>query len=502
MTIRTRVAPSPTGSPHLGTAYVALFNRAFAHQNDGKFVLRVEDTDRERSDSTSDQAIQNALRWLGLDWDEGPDIGGPHGPYRCSERLNIYHDLIAELVSIGGAFYCFCSKERLDTVRASQRQQGLVPKYDGHCLRLSAQETQARLEKGSPHVIRLKVPSEGSCVFKDVLRGSIEIPWGQVDMQVLLKSDRYPTYHFAASVDDHLMEISHIFRGEEWLSSCPKHQLIYSYFGWEQPELIHLPLLRNPDHSKLSKRRQSTSINYFRRCGYLPEALLNYLATMGFSMPDEREQFTVQEFHDAFTPSRLSTSGPVFDLAKLSWLNGQYIREMLLADFKRKLDEWAFGEGRADAILRLIQSRTERFDDIFAQADYLLGERVALTGESFDHKQISPEECVKVLYFSQQLLEQLNRWDSDGISEGLKQLATALGIKVRVFLFPLFVAISGRQVSLPLFDSIELLGKDVANARLHSAIQALGGLSKKTKKRLDMELQQLEIEMKFEVEEN
>lgn len=502
MTIRTRVAPSPTGSPHLGTAYVALFNRAFAHQNNGKFVLRIEDTDKERSDSASDKAIQDALRWLGLDWDEGPDIGGPLGPYRCSERLNIYHDLIAELVSIGGAFYCFCSKERLDTVRASQRQQGLVPKYDGYCLELSAQEIQAHLENGSPHVIRLKVPSEGACVFQDALRGSIEIPWGQVDMQVLLKSDRYPTYHFAASVDDHLMEISHIFRGEEWLSSCPKHQLIYAYFGWEQPELIHLPLLRNPDHSKLSKRRQSTSINYFRRCGFLPEALLNYLATMGFSMPDEREKFTIEEFQEAFTPSRLSTSGPVFDLSKLSWLNGQYIRELTLADFKGILGDWAFGEGRAEAILRLVQSRSERFDDVFVQADYLLGERVALTLESFSHKQISTEECVKVLYFSQQILEHLKRWDSAVISEGLKQLATVLGMKVRVFLFPLFVAISGRQVSLPLFDSIELLGKDVVAARLHSAIQALGGLSKKATKRLETEWRELEPEMIFEGEEN
>ncbi|MYD44728.1 MAG: glutamate--tRNA ligase [Gammaproteobacteria bacterium] len=490
MTIRTRVAPSPTGLPHLGTAYVALFNRAFAHQNSGKFVLRMEDTDVERSSLESDQAIQVALRWLGLDWDEGPDIGGTHGPYRCSERLSIYHDLIAELVAIGGAFYCFCTKDRLDTVRASQRQQGLVPKYDGHCIGLSSQEIQTEIENGTPHVIRLKIPTEGSCVFHDTLRGTIEIPWGQVDMQVLLKSDRFPTYHFAASVDDHLMEISHIFRGEEWLSSCPKHQLIYSYFGWEQPELIHLPLLRNPDHSKISKRKQSTSINYFRRCGYLPDALLNYLATMGFSMPDEREMFSYQEFQEAFTPSRVSTSGPVFDIAKLSWLNGQYIRNLSHSEFKEKLGDWAFGDGRADAILRVMQDRTERFDDVFAQADYLLGERITLTADSFNHKKLSSEDCVRVLYFSQFLLEQLHEWKSEVISEAFKKLATKLDLKFRDFLFPLFVAISGRSVSLPLFDSIQILGLDVVHARLRSAIHALGGVSKKIAKRLDAEWHQ------------
>ena len=502
MTVRTRVAPSPTGLPHLGTAYVALFNRAFAHRHDGKFVLRIEDTDIERSDSASDLAIQDALRWLGLDWDEGPDIGGPYGPYRSSERLKIYHDLIAVLVSVGGAFYCFCNKDRLETVRTRQRQQGHTPKYDGHCLGLTAEDVQARLDDGAPHVVRLRVPSDGACVFHDVLRGSIEIPWAQVDMQVLIKSDRYPTYHFAASVDDHLMNISHIFRGEEWLSSCPKHKLIYTYFGWEQPELIHLPLLRNPDQSKLSKRKQSTAINYYRRCGYLPDALLNYLATMGFSMPDEREVFTYPEFQNAFEPSRVSTSGPVFDLAKLSWLNGQYIRKLSLSEFKKELGDWAFGEGRADTILSLLQSRTEQFDDALAQADYLLGARATLTKESFDHKNLHPDDCVRVLYFSQLLLEILPRWNSDVISVALKELANKLGFKFREFLFPLFVAISGRPVSLPLFDSIQILGLDIVNARLRSAIQALGGVSKKATKRLDSEWHELESQMVFEENEH
>ena len=498
MTVRTRVAPSPTGLPHLGTAYVALFNRAFAHSNGGKFVLRIEDTDAARSDTGSEQAIRDALRWLELDWDEGPDIGGPHGPYRSSERLHIYRELIEELVAVGGAFHCFCTKARLDRVRERQRQQGLVPKYDGHCDGLNTEEIQSQIDSGVPHVIRLRVPTEGECVFHDQLRGAIAIPWRQVDMQVLLKSDRYPTYHFAASVDDHLMGISHIFRGEEWLSSCPKHHLIYEYFGWEQPELIHMPLLRNPDQSKMSKRKQSTSINYYRRCGYLPEALLNYLATMGFSMPDEREMFSTEEFQNAFTPSRLSTSGPVFDLAKLSWLNGQYLRKLSLKDFKKHLGEWAFGDERADAIVALVQARTERFDDVFSQADYLLGDRVSLNLESFNHKKLRSEDCVKILYLSQQLFDDLRVWECEFISESLKRLATQLGFKFREFLFPLFVAISGRAVSLPLFDSIQILGLDIVNARLRSAIQALGGVSKRDVKRLDAEWQELQADVAVE----
>lgn len=502
MNIRTRVAPSPTGLPHLGTAYVALFNRAFAHQHGGSFVLRIEDTDINRSDSNSDRAIQDALRWLGLDWDEGPDIGGARGPYRCSERLSIYHKLIAELVSIGGAFYCFCTKERLEKVRTSQRKQGLVPKYDGHCIGKSTDEVQTLIDAGVPHVVRLKVPTKGTCVFHDSLRGAIEIPWEQVDMQVLLKSDRYPTYHFAASVDDHLMGISHIFRGEEWLSSCPKHQLIYDYFGWKSPEFTHLPLLRNPDLSKLSKRKQSASINYYRRCGYLPEALLNYLATMGFSMPDQRDVFSFQEFQEAFSPARVSTSGPVFDLTKLSWLNGLYIRKLSLSDFKESIGEWAFGAGRGDAILRLVQERTERFDDVFKQADYLLGDRVELTAGSFEHKKLVAEDCVRVLFFSQHLLEHLSDWESDVISNALKKLATLTGLKFRDFLFPLFVAIAGRSVTLPLFDSIHILGVDIVSNRIRSAIQALGGVSKKATKRLDTEWYQLKSQLDTKSDEH
>ena len=485
MTVRTRVAPSPTGDPHLGTAYVALFNRVFAHQHDGQFVLRIEDTDQERSSAVSATAIQDTLRWLDLDWDEGPDIGGPFGPYVSSQRLDRYHNVVDQLCAAGNAFPCFCTKERLNELRAQLRQNNLTPKYDGHCLSLSADEVDARRSNSEPYVIRLRTPADGNCKFYDQLRGWITVPWTQVDMQILLKSDGFPTYHLAAAVDDHMMEITHIFRGEEWLSSCPKQQLIYEALDWPLPNLFHMPLLRNLDRSKLSKRKQDTSINYYRRCGYLPEALLNYLATMGFSLPDEREKFSVQELQQEFTPKRLSTSGPVFDIEKLNWLNGEYIRELSLEQFKERFVDWSVGEGRFESILRLVHERTERFDDIFAQIDYLVGDRNALLVSQFELRSLTKGDCVRILEFSRRTLNNLDGWNRDEIFTGLKQLSVAMEIKFREFLQPLFIAISGRTVSLPLFDSMEILGADIAKNRLQSAIACLGGISKKHSKVLD-----------------
>ena len=494
MVVRTRLAPSPTGDPHLGSAYAALFNRAFAHQHGGQFILRIEDTDKARSSDASESAILEALQWLGLDWDEGPIVGGPKGPYRQSERTSIYEQHIHQLCDLEGAFHCFCTKERLDQVRKQQMQEGKVPKYDGHCLSLSESEVEERLEQGVPHVIRLRVPDEGICQFTDGVRGEIEIPWGQVDMQVLIKSDGFPTYHFASTVDDHLMEVSHVFRGEEWISSYPKHQLVYKYFDWEMPQHYHLPLLRNVDQSKMSKRRNATSINYYRRCGYLPEALLNYLATMGWSMPEEKEKFSLEEFYANFDPNRLSSRGPVFDTEKLSWLNGLYIRELSHDELKRRIFDWAFGEDRLDALLTLVQERSERFDDLFRQADYILGDRIALDSQQFDHKSVSQQDCLRILDFVDRRFESLEEWDRDALYSALKTLSEAMDLKFRDFLFPLFVAIAGRSVALPLFDSLVLLGSDVTRIRLRSAIQTLGGISKKQRKILDREWQGLSRE--------
>ena len=491
MSVRTRLAPSPTGDPHLGSAYAALFNRAFARKHGGEFILRIEDTDRARNNEESESAIFDALRWLGLDWDEGPDVGGEFGPYRQSERIAIYKEHIEELLASGGAFRCFCTKERLDEMRRQQIQAGKTSKYDGKCLALDPAEAEERAARGEPHVIRLRVPEEGECRFVDGVRGDVTIPWSQVDMQILIKSDGFPTYHFASTVDDHLMGITHIFRGEEWINSFPKHQLIYQYFGWDMPTHYHLPLLRNPDQSKMSKRKNATSINYYRRCGFLRESLLNYLATMGWSMPEEREKFSMEEFYSDFNPERLSPRGPVFDIDKLSWLNGLYIRDLSTDELKNRVFDWAFGGERLDRLLALVQKRSERFDDLFRQADYLLGDRIELTEQDFHHKKLTFDESKKILDFAIRALEELSEWNRDSIYVRLDHVAFRMGVKVRDFLFPIFVAISGRSIALPLFDSLELLERDVVAIRIRTAIEVLGGISKKERKRLDKEWQDL-----------
>ncbi|MEQ8952686.1 MAG: glutamate--tRNA ligase, partial [Gammaproteobacteria bacterium] len=324
--IRTRIAPSPTGDPHVGTAYIALFNRCFAHRQGGRFILRIEDTDRERSTLKSEQDILTALRWLGLDWDEGPDCGGDHGPYRQSDRQEIYQQQLVTLLETGNAFHCFCDESRLAKLRAQQVSQNQQTGYDGHCLNLSSAEVQQKIAAGEPHVVRMKIPGEGTCEFEDLLRGTVSIDWSQVDMQILVKSDGMPTYHFANVVDDHLMEISHVIRGEEWINSTPKHVLLYRYFGWQQPVFCHMPLLRNPDKSKLSKRKNPTSIFYYRDMGYLPQAVINYLGMMGWTLPSGEEKFTLAQMETEFDISRVSQGGPIFDIEKLNWLNGRYIR--------------------------------------------------------------------------------------------------------------------------------------------------------------------------------
>ncbi|MDY7026521.1 MAG: glutamate--tRNA ligase, partial [Pseudomonadota bacterium] len=324
-TVRTRIAPSPTGDPHVGTAYIALFNYCFAKQHGGEFILRIEDTDQKRSTAESEQAILDSLKWMGLQWDEGPDIGGEYGPYRQSERKALYASYAMQLVESGHAYFCFRTPEELDAIRAARVEAGLNPGIKGD-LALPEEQVQQRLAANEPYVIRMKVPDEGVCVIEDGLRGTIEVEWSQVDHQILLKSDGMPTYHLANVVDDHLMKITHVIRGEEWISSAPKHFLLYQYFGWEMPKLTHMPLLRNPDKSKLSKRKNPTSIHFYQRMGFMPEAVMNYLGRMGWSMPDEREKFTLDEMVAEFDIQRVSLGGPVFDVEKLRWLNGQWLR--------------------------------------------------------------------------------------------------------------------------------------------------------------------------------
>jgi glutamyl-tRNA synthetase len=484
MKVRTRVAPSPTGDPHVGTAYMALFNRVFADSQGGEFILRIEDTDAARSTGESEQLILDSLRWLGLTWDEGPDVGGPHGPYRQSARKHIYQEHARRLVDEGNAFHCFCTGERLDEMRKTQQAAGENPRYDGRCLALSEKELRQRLNAGEPHVIRLKVPAEGVCAFEDALRGPIEIPWSQVDMQVLIKQDGFPTYHLAVVVDDHLMEISHILRGEEWINSVPKHKLLYEYFGWPMPVHCHLPLLRNPDHSKLSKRKHPTSVNYYRHLGILPEALVNYLGMMGWSMPDEREMFSPADMAADFDLNGIHLGGPVFDLTKLSWLNGQYLRRLAPEEFMDRLQGWALNRENLSRLVPLIQERTERFSDLAPQVDYLLGDRRALTAEDFRSDRLADEQVAQILDHVSRDLDAMRHWERQALFDTCQNLAKWMDLKIRDFLLPLFIAISGRTVSLPLFDSMVFLGPDVTRARIRDAL-AVVGVSKKQGKRLE-----------------
>ncbi|MGA1372697.1 MAG: glutamate--tRNA ligase [Pseudomonadales bacterium] len=482
MKVRTRIAPSPTGDPHLGTAYMALFNWVFARSQGGEFIVRIEDTDRARSSLESEELILSSLRWLNLDWQEGPDVGGPHGPYRQSARKDIYQRHARELIDRGHAFHCFCTPERLDAMRAAQRAAGENPRYDGACLGLSTAAVQERLGRGDSHVIRMKVPESGSSVFEDMLRGRIEIPWSQIDMQVLIKDDGFPTYHLAVVVDDHLMEITHILRGEEWINSTPKHQLLYQYFGWPMPVLCHLPLLRNPDQSKLSKRKNPTSINYYRRIGILPEALLNYLGLMGWSMSDGREIFSPLDMANDFALPRIHLGGPVFDLEKLSWLNGQYLRALTADDFMDRIAAWALNRDNLARLVPLIQPRTERLADILPQVDYLLGDRRALVAEDFAHAKVAPELAAQILDHLSRELDALRTWDKDALFAICQSLANHLGLKMREFLHPLFIALSGRAVALPLFDSMVLLGADITRMRLREGLAALGVSGKQAKR--------------------
>ena len=497
--VRTRIAPSPTGDPHVGTAYIALFNLCFAKSQGGKFILRIEDTDQVRSTRQSEDDILNSLKWLNLDWDEGPDKGGDFGPYRQSERGEIYKEHCDKLVADGHAFHCFCTEERLDALRKEQQANKQQPGYDGHCMNLDPVDIAQYKLEGRPHVVRMKVPREGKCVINDLLRGEIEIDWQQIDMQVLMKSDGMPTYHLANVVDDHLMQISHVIRGEEWITSAPKHLKLYEYFGWEAPVLVHMPLLRNADKSKLSKRKNPTSIGYYQRMGYLPEAVVNFLGMMGWTMPhgegeQAEELFSVDEMIANFDIQRVHLGGPVFDTQKLDWLNGRYLREKISdEEFIQRFGEWAFRTQTMHQIIPLIKPRVERFCDVAPLAGFFLSGMPAITAENFAHKKMDSEMAVKILQFIAWAMENLPEWHRDRLETLLMGMAEKMEIKIRDFLFPVFIAIAGTSVSVSVIDSMAILGKDITRARIRHAIEILGGVSKKGQKRLEDEYRTLNL---------
>ncbi|WP_317928655.1 glutamate--tRNA ligase [Halioxenophilus sp. WMMB6] len=490
MTVRTRIAPSPTGDPHVGTAYIALFNLCFARQHGGQFLLRIEDTDQVRSNKESEQAIFDSLRWLGLEWDEGPDVGGPHGPYRQSERKEIYQQYAQQLLDSGHAFYCYRTPEELDELREARRAAGGFSALKPSELRLPEDEVERRKAAGMPYVVRMVVPEgTGPCPIEDMLRGTVELDWGQVDAQVLLKSDGLPTYHLANVVDDHLMQITHVLRGEEWLNSAPKHKLLYEYFGWEMPTLCHLPLLRNPDKSKLSKRKNPTSIWYYQRMGFLPEAMLNYLGRMGWSMPDEREKFSLAEMMAAFDINRVSLGGPIFDIDKLNWLNGLWIREELSLDaLADRLQAWALNRDNLLAVLPHAQTRMNTLSDFIPLTGFLAAGNLPLTETSFAEAKLEAEELKRVLQFALWRVETLHPWTRDNLFATLKTLSEEMGLKLKDFLAPLFIAIAGTTASFSVFDSMVLLGPDMSRARLRNGLHLVAGeLGKKQLKKLEKE---------------
>jgi len=485
MTVRTRVAPSPTGDPHLGTAYIALFNLVFAKQQKGEFILRIEDTDQVRSSQNSEKRILQSLRWLGLEWSEGPDVGGAFGPYRQSERTDVYQHHVQYLLNHDHAFHCFCTTERLNDLRETQKQEGKTTGYDGHCLSLTATEIVEKKAANQSSVIRMKVPREGVCQFEDLLRGTIEIQWSQIDMQVLMKADGLPTYHLANVVDDHLMEITHVFRGEEWVNSAPKHQLLYQYFGWNMPLLGHLPLLRNPDKSKLSKRKNPTSILYYERMGFLPEAVVNYLGRMGWSMPDEREKFSLTEMIEAFSLDRVSLGGPIFDMAKLKWLNGVWLRELGVRELAARIKGWALNPDYLLPMLNDGQKRIDVLSDLAPLLQFYFAGELALMADDFTHSKIDAEQVKTLLQVGLWALEGLDDWTKDSMLTLFKALAEQYELKLKDAMVPFFIAITGQTSSVPVMDAMVHLGPDMSRFRLRQAIEVLGGVSKKALKKLE-----------------
>jgi glutamyl-tRNA synthetase len=475
---RVRIAPSPTGDPHVGTAYIALFNYVFAKKHGGTFILRIEDTDRERSAAASESAIYEALRWLGLDWDEGPDVGGESGPYRQSERLSIYREHADILIDGGSAYRCFCTRERLDALRKEQIARKEDPRYDGLCRDLDPAQTRRRADAGEVHVVRLRVPQAGETIVHDHLRGDVTFANERIDDQVLVKSDGFPTYHLANVVDDRLMGITHVIRGEDWIVSTPKHLLLYQAFGWEPPAFYHLGLLRNADKSKLSKRKNPVSIFHYRALGYLPETFLNFLATLGFSMPENRERFTLAEMIEEFDFARVSPGGPVFDARKLDAWNGDDIRAMDAATLCDHIEKSVLTRDRLMALVELSQERIARLDDFIPYASFFFG-------GSVDHTPVLPQMSIKkrtrkeVIGILKLFVEEIEvdprarAFEEAALEAFSRDFGERHGWKPKELFTLLRVAATGRTAAPPLFDTLAQLGKDRVRLRLRDAIELL-----------------------------
>ena len=466
--VRVRIAPSPTGDPHVGTAYTALFNYVFAKKNKGKFVLRIEDTDQTRAKSSSEAMILTSLKWLGLAWDEGPDTGGKFGPYRQSERLPIYKEHSEKLIANGTAYFCFCTAERLDEVRARQKAEGLTTRYDGYCRELSKSDVEAKLKAGEKHVVRLKVPASGTVKFNDMLRGELEFDVDRIDDQVLVKTDGFPTYHLANVVDDYLMQISHVIRAEEWISSTPKHVLLYRAFGWDAPEFCHLPLLRNADKSKISKRKNPVSLSYYKRAGILPTTLVNYLGMMGFSFGDDKEIFSLDEMTEVFDLKKISLGGPVFDVAKLTWLNQHYIQKMSADDFVDFVRDEVFSRDYLLALRPLLQERITRFEQFVDNFSFFFNGALPYEGMDILPKGKDATSLRLMLSELVELLDELYDWNQTAIHDLMNAHRERIGWKPKDYFMTVRLIATGRKDSPGLAESLEQIGREMVRFRIRN----------------------------------
>ena len=483
--IRVRIAPSPTGDPHVGTAYIGLLNFIYARQRGGKFVLRIEDTDRSRFVSTSEQMIFDALRWLDLNWDEGPDVGGPYGPYRQSERTEIYREHVEKLLASGHAYRSFETAEELEAMRKSQIAAKLPPRYNGAQRELTAAQIAAFQAEGRPAAVRLKVPAEGETSFRDELRGTVTFSHNNVDDQVLLKSDGFPTYHLANVVDDHLMRITDVIRAEEWISSTPKHVLLYQAFGWELPRFWHMPLLRNLDKSKISKRKNPVSLIYYRESGFLPQALLNFLGLMGGGMAQPTEQeivarginvkegdiFSLVEMVEKFDFQRISLGGPVFDLTKLKWLNGEYLRALSPEAFFQALRDVVFSDQHLRHIAPLVQTRIETLAQFGDMADFFFKDDVMPAPEVFLPKKRTLEETLAFAAEQLSVLE-ATPFTVEELDPALKKLGAEKDWPVKDNFMLLRAILTGKTASPPLLESLIVFGKARSLDRMRRFLEA------------------------------
>ncbi len=478
--VRVRYAPSPTGAPHIGNLRTALFNWLWARHNDGKFILRVEDTDQEREVENGLELIMGSLKFLGMDWDEGPDIGGPFGPYHQSERLEIYQKYAEELLAKGAAYYCYCTPQELEQMRKEQQARGEPSRYDRRCRWLTPEQRATREREGRPRVIRLAVPLEGQTTLHDFVHGDITIDNRNVDDQILMKSDGFPTYHMAVVVDDHLMQITHIIRGDEWIPSFPKHILLYQAFGWEPPMIGHVPNVLGPDKRKLSKRHGATSVAQFREQGYLPEALLNFMALLGWAYDDHTELFTRNQLIELFTLDKIGDSPAVFDMTKLEWMNGHYIRALDVEDFTDRLmpflERAGLNPDRATVrkIAPLVQDRIKRLDEIVGKADFFFKDQIEYDAKLLLGPKMTPAESLNALRTAGEVLEGLASFDNEAQMEyELRAAADRLGLKPAQFLGILRVAITGKTVTPPLIGTMMILGRAKTMQRIREALTKL-----------------------------